>query len=289
VTQEDVSASTRLELLFELEQVAPGRFVGSAPSRLATAEIGRGDAGTEGRRQRVYGGQIAGQSLAAATRTVSGRAVHSLHGYFVAGADACQPIEYEVDRGRDGHTLSSRQVRAVQAGRVLFTLSASFTVPGTSGVTHQDPMPAVPEPESVEPAVGAEAFRWSGIDLRFVQQWGAGAAHAARRQVWLRLAERLHSDDPMLHASALTYLSDLTLIRTALAPHQEVVGTRGMVLASLDHSIWFHRAARADEWLLYSSVSPSAAGSFALAVGNLFSRDGALVATVAQQGLLRVG
>jgi acyl-CoA thioesterase-2 len=290
MTEDSLAPATSLDHLLELTEISTDRFVGVSPSRLATAEIGGDDRIGDDQRQRVYGGQVAAQSLAAAVRTVTGRSVHSLHGYFVAGADAYTPIEYVVERIRDGRNLSSRQVRAIQSGKVLFTMTASFGVPG-SGVTHQDPMPEARAPEDLAPPVGAEAFAWSGVDLRFVERWSTGgdAAHVARRKVWVRLAQPLASADPVLHACALTYLSDLTLIRTALGPHQEVIRERGMVLASLDHAIWFHRSARADEWLLYSAVSPSAAGSFALAIGNLFSRDGELVATVAQQGLLRVG
>jgi acyl-CoA thioesterase-2 len=256
---------------------------------MAPAEVGAGDRLFEGQRERVYGGQVAAQALAAALHTVPTRPVRSMHAYFVAGAAPGSPILYSVERLRDGRGVSNRQVRATQDGRVLLTLSASFN-DGPDGVDHQDPMPAVAGPDELPPSDGAEGFGWSSIDLRFVDRWihDEDGPQVARRMVWMRVGETLPWADAGLHACALTYASDLTLIRTALAPHRDIVESRGIVMASLDHAIWFHRHVRADEWLLYSSVSPSASGSRALAIGYVFSRRGELAATVVQEGMLRV-
>jgi acyl-CoA thioesterase II len=285
---QNTDSTASLVALLDLEQLDHDVFTGRVPSRLAIADVGAGERPLGEQRQRVYGGQIAAQSLAAALRTVR-RPVHSLHAYFVSGADPDRPVRFAVERIRDGRSISNRQVRATQDGLVLFTLSASFHEPA-EGVSHAEPMPDVPDPDTLPAPQGAEAFEWSSTDLRFVEQWGqaAGGAHVASRQVWMRVAEPLPPENAALQACALTYASDLTLIRTALAPHQAVVERRGITLASLDHSIWFHRPVRADDWMLYSSVSPSASDSRALAVGNLFARDGRLAATVIQEGLLRV-
>ncbi|GAC1574541.1 MAG: acyl-CoA thioesterase II [Candidatus Dormibacteria bacterium] len=275
--------------LLDLERVGDDVFASSVGARMAPAEVGAGDNLIDGQRERVYGGQVVAQALAAAVRTVDGRAVQSLHAYFVAGAVPGGAIHYAVERVRDGRSVTNRQVRATQDGRVLLTLGAAFH-DGSDGVVHQDPMPQVPDPETLPASDGAERFAWSSIDLRFVDRWihDEAGPHVARRTVWMRVAEALPWVDDCMHACALTYASDLSLIRTALAPHAAVVDSRGIVMASLDHSIWFHRPVRADEWLLYSSVSPSASRSRALAIGYVFRRDGELAATVVQEGLLRV-
>jgi acyl-CoA thioesterase-2 len=263
--------------------------VANAPARLAHAQVDGGDVATPDQLQRVYGGQLLGQALSAAFRTVTDRDAHSMHAYFVAGADPRLPITYRVSRTKDGRSVSLRQVLGEQAGRTLLVLVASFQNP-QPGVAHHDPMPAVADPEDLPPSAGAERFEGSSIDLRFVERWKTpdGRSHGSRRLVWMRLQERLR-DDAASQACALAYVSDLALIRTALARHQETVNTRGVTLASLDHALWFHTPVQTDEWMLYSAISPAASGGRALALGTIYRRDGIPAATVAQEGLLRVG
>jgi acyl-CoA thioesterase-2 len=249
--------------------------------------------------QRVFGGQVAGQALVAAGRTVTpDRPAHSLHAYFLRPGDPSVPIIYLVDRIRDGRSFTTRRVVAVQHGRAIFNLSASFALI-EPGLDHQVPMPEVPSPESL-PSI-AERAGASGdlgpfdrlprpIDLRYVEEppWlsrGGGPREPSQR-VWMR-ADGVLPDDPLMHVCALTYASDMTLLDSVLAAHglawqhDEVVG------ASLDHAMWFHRPFRADEWLLYDCESPSAAGARGLATGRIFAADGRHVASVVQEGLLR--
>jgi acyl-CoA thioesterase-2 len=276
-----------LEDLFRLTQVGDDNFRGPAPSRVAHAHVDGQDQTTDTQVQRAFGGQVAGQSLAAASATVTDRHVHSMHAYFLAGADPSMPVEFVVRRLRDGRNFSSRWVEATQGDRSIFVLTASFRTE-EAGLQHQEAMPPAPHPDSLAAASGAEAFEWSSIDLRFAEQWGgsAEAGHVARRLVWFRLRDRINSDDRSVHSAALAYASDLTLIRTALGPHRHALAEGGITLASIDHAVWFHRPARVDEWLLYSSVSPSASRGLALAIGHVFTLDGALVATVVQEGSL---
>jgi acyl-CoA thioesterase-2 len=250
--------------------------------------------------QRVFGGQVAGQALVAAGRTVPAeRAVHSLHAYFIRPGDPAVPIVYLVDRIRDGRSFTTRRVVAVQHGKAIFNLAASFHR-AEPGLEHQAPMPAVADPETL-PSLGerhlgyeavAERMRQFAlpIDLRYVDDppWAARRIprEQPRSRVWMRAAGVL-PDDPLLHVCALTYASDMTLLDSVLLTHGLAWGmeVRG---ASLDHAMWFHRPFRADEWLLYESESPSASGGRGLGVGRIWTRDGRHVASVVQEGLLRV-
>jgi len=250
--------------------------------------------------QRVFGGQVLAQALTAATRTVpADRTVHSLHGYFLVAGRPDQPIVYDVELVRDGGSFSSRRVVARQSGQVMFYLSASFHV-HEEGYEHADPAPEAPAPEDSPPltdvlagltgrSAAGWAHEWGAIDVRYVGDSRPGGAiqdpaHPARARAWVRVAGEL-PDDPVLHQAALAYTSDLTLIGVNVVPHGVVVGYT-VQAASLDHAMWFHRPFRADRWLLYDQVSPSASGALGLSTGRLF-QDGSLVATVAQEGLIR--
>ncbi|HYN93827.1 MAG TPA: acyl-CoA thioesterase II [Pilimelia sp.] len=251
--------------------------------------------------QRVYGGQVAGQALVAAGRTVDpSRHVHSLHGYFVRPGDPVEPIEYRVEKIRDGRSFSVRRSVALQHDRAIFFMSASFHR-DEEGLDHHAAAPAdVPPPDEV-PTMAERLARypdrlgiWSliprPIDVRYVGEpgWVAPGDRPAEpsQRVWMRIDGTL-PDDPLLHACALTYASDLTLLDSVLSVHGEVWGPGGVVGASLDHAVWFHRRMRADEWFLYDSGSPSASGARGLAAGRIFSRDGRHLATAVQEGLLR--
>ena len=250
--------------------------------------------------QRVFGGQVLAQALTAATRTVPPeRTVHSLHGYFLVAGRTDLPIVYDVELVRDGGSFSSRRVVARQSGQVMFYLSASFHV-HEEGYEHADVAPEAPAPEDspqltevLAGLTGRSAsgwqHEWGAIDVRYVGDSRSGGAihdpvHPARARVWVRVAGEL-PDDPVLHQAALAYTSDLTLIGVSVVPHGVVVGYT-VHAASLDHAMWFHRPFRADRWLLYDQVSPSASGALGLSTGRLF-QDGRLVATVAQEGLIR--
>jgi acyl-CoA thioesterase-2 len=252
------------------------------------------------KRQRVYGGQVAGQALVAAGRTVQAdRLVHSLHAYFLRPGDVSVPILYQVDRIRDGRSFTTRRVVAIQHGEPIFNLSASFHIE-ERGLEHQFPMPAAPDPESLptfqermEPfkeQLGDWYLRPRPIDQRFVDgrtRMGEQGPREPRQQVWLRADGRL-PDDPLLHACVVAYASDMTLLDSALLPHDIAWDDARFIGASLDHAMWFHRPFRADEWLLYDQDSPSAHGARALSRGMLFTRDGRLVVSVVQEGLVRL-
>jgi len=253
-------------------------------------------------RQRVFGGQVAAQALVAAGRTVDpGRTVHSLHSYFLRPGDPSIPIVYDVDRIRDGGSFTTRRVVAIQHGRAIFNLAASFQV-CEEGPDHQDPMPDVPDPETLPTlAEQAEANRDSldgavvdwlvremPIDARMV---GASrlfdtAPRAPRQDVWMRSNGAL-PDDPLVHSCVVAYASDLTLLDTAMLPHVRSFQEESHQIASLDHAMWFHRPFRADDWLLHHLRSPSASGARGLGVGEIFRRDGGLAVTVIQEGLIR--
>ena len=251
--------------------------------------------------QRVFGGQVAGQALVAAGRTVPrDRAVHSLHSYFIRPGDPTVPIVYQVDRVRDGRSFTTRRVVAVQHGKPIFSLSASFQLE-QPGVDHQSEMPDAPAPESLPTLVqrysdtpAAAAFYRMlprPIDLRYVddppwQQHDKGPRNGPVR-VWMRANGRLPAD-PLLHVCVLTFASDMTLLDSVLVRHGLASGLDPISVASLDHAMWFHRSFRADEWLLYVSHSPSAAGSRGLATGRFFAEDGRHVASVVQEGMIRV-
>jgi acyl-CoA thioesterase-2 len=251
--------------------------------------------------QRVFGGQVIGQALVAAARTVEDRTVHSLHAYFMRPGDPAVPILYEVDRIRDGKTFSTRRVVAVQHGEAIFSMAASFQIEET-GFDHQIPMPKVPPPEELpsetelkelylDRAPAAVRGYWERprpIEIRPVD-----LRHYISRDrldpsqfVWVRAAGPL-PEDRHIHRAVLAYLSDMTLLDTALFAHGRVIFDQDLQVASLDHALWFHRPFRADEWLLYAEDSPSASGARGFTRGSLFSRDGKLVASVAQEGLIR--
>ncbi|HEY4026323.1 MAG TPA: acyl-CoA thioesterase II [Candidatus Dormibacteraeota bacterium] len=238
--------------------------------------------------QRVFGGQVAGQALVAAGRTVPAeRAVHSLHAYFIRPGDPEVPIVYTVDRTRDGRSFSTRRVTAIQHGRAIFTLSASFHVP-EAGPEHHAPMPEAPDPEGLpERSVGLRA-----VEIRYdedrARARGGRLPREPRGMVWLRVREALPDDDPLLHVCAAAYVSDMTLLDSVLMAHGLTWDAPGLSAASLDHAMWFHVPFRADDWLLYAQESPAAAGARGLAQGRIFRRDGRLVASVVQEGLIRV-
>ena len=248
-------------------------------------------------RQRVFGGQVAGQALVAAVRTVEpDRHVHSLHAYFLRPGDPTVPILYEVDRIRDGKSFTTRRVVAIQHGKAIFNLQASFSVP-EEGFEHQVPMPDAPPPESLPDfrtrmAPYRDRFPWFDrprpIDSRYVD-WNPPDRTdplPPYQRVWLRADGKL-SDDPVLHTCVLTYASDMTVLDTALLPHGGTWHDPDLFMASLDHAMWFHRPFRADEWLLYSQDSPSASAGRGLGRGLIHTADGELAVTVVQEGLLR--
>jgi acyl-CoA thioesterase II len=251
--------------------------------------------------QRVFGGQVASQALVAAGRSVDpARQVHSLHGYFVRPGDPTEPIRYEVENIRDGRSFSVRRCVAQQHGETIFFMSASFHRQ-EEGLDHHAPAPEdVPPPEQL-PTMADRMARfperyelWSvlprPIDVRYVGEpgWVRPGARPAevRQRVWMRIDGKL-PDDPVLHACLLAYASDLTLLDSVLSVHGEVWGPGGVIGASLDHALWFHRPFRADEWFLYDCRSPSASGSRGLATGRMLTRDGRHIASAVQEGLLR--
>jgi len=254
-------------------------------------------------RQRVFGGQVAGQALVAAARTVEAeRLVHSLHAYFLRPGDPTVPILYEVDRIRDGRSFTTRRVVAIQHGKAIFNLSASFQCE-EKGYEHSFPMPEVPPPEGLPDrrtrwlpyleelgsATDDILARPQAIDTR-IADWRPQDVRESLppyQNVWMRADGKL-PDDQLLHTIVLTYASDMTLLDTALRPHGGSWFDPELFMASLDHAMWFHRPFRADEWLLYSQDTPTATGGRGLARGLVFTRDGTLVASVVQEGLIRV-
>ena len=252
--------------------------------------------------QRVYGGQVLAQALVAATRTVApDRHIHSLHGYFILGGDPKHPIVYEVDPIRDGGSFTTRRVKAIQHGRAIFTMNASFHK-SEPGFEHQDKMPAAPRPEDLPHASSLIAKHLDKLPAAMRSYWQRERPIEMRpvdstrfltrekktpsQQVWLKANGRL-PDDPAIHEAVLAYASDFTLLDTALIAHGKLLFDADIQLASLDHTMWFHRPFRADEWLLYVQDSPSAGGARALCRGSIFTRDGELVASTAQEGLMR--
>lgn len=250
----------------------------------------------------VFGGQVLGQALTAAHHTVDGRRVHSLHAYFLRRGDTNAPIIYEVDRARDGGSFSVRRVVAIQHGRTIFNLAASFQNL-EPGLEHQAEMPDVDGPDGLQNLSELAADVLENIpvkmrrfltakrpfEFRPVQRLNLAEpiAMAPKRQVWIKAVDTL-PDDLDVHQNLLTYVSDYELLGTSTLPHGLLFG-RGMVqMASLDHALWFHREFRVDDWLLYSMDSPNASGARGFARGQFFTRDGVLVASTAQEGLVRV-
>ena len=252
----------------------------------------------------VFGGQVIGQALVAASRTVEGRLPHSLHAYFLRPGDMARPIVYEVDRVRDGKSFTARRVQAIQGGEVLLSMICSFQVP-EPGFEHQAPMPEVPAPESLRPqrelvkewlaAVPQvpprirEAFeRRTAVEFRPVEPRNplVPMVDPPRQSFWVRSNGPL-PDAPLLHACVLAYASDFSLLSTALRPHGVSWLTPGLAVASIDHALWFHRPVRVDDWLLYAMDSPTAQSGRGLSRGQFFDRAGRLVVSVAQESLMR--
>jgi acyl-CoA thioesterase-2 len=275
-----------LMALLDLEVIEDNLFRGRQPDTLL---------------QRVFGGQVAAQALAAANHTVPDRyEVHSLHSYFLRPGDTAVPIVYDVEGVREGRSFATRRVLARQHGRPIFAMTLNFQIP-EPGLDHQDPMPDVPDPEEcphlseVSPNSGRDTDEWqrewAALEVRHAGSSGRGGIDdptvAGRARLWIRVNGTL-PEDRLSHLAAFTYSSDMTLLGATLVPHGLYIGSPGLQAASLDHTIWFHRPFRADEWWLYDQVSPSASGGRGLAIARVFSRDGRLVASVAQEGLIRV-
>lgn len=255
--------------------------------------------------RRVFGGQVVAQALVAASRTVEAeRSPHSLHAYFLLGGDPKVPIIYEVERIRDGGSFTTRRVKAIQHGRAIFAMSVSFHEE-EGGVDHAAPMPDVPMPEVLADAhsfltqkLGGEPIVPPTLLAYFTQSWPIElrpveveryldrSQRAPHFHVWLRTTAKL-PDDPAIHRAVLAFASDMTLLDATLIAHGRTVFDPDIQSASLDHALWLHRSFRADEWLLYAQDSPSASGSRGFARGALYKRDGTLVASVAQEGLIR--
>jgi acyl-CoA thioesterase II len=263
------TALDTLVRLLDLEQIELNIFRGTQPDE---------------ERQRVFGGQVAGQALVAAGRTVDAdRRVHSLHAYFLRPGDPRVPIVYDVDRIRDGRSFTTRRVVAIQHGRAIFNLAASFQV-DEDGLQHEEPMPVVPAPTDL-PAVD---WPWQrGIELRFVTPQRGGDEAMPRQRLWMRADGRL-PDDPLLHVCIVAYASDMTLLDPVVLAHRLDWDDPHLMVASLDHAMWFHRPFHADEWLLYDQESPAAAGGRGLGVGRIFREDGTLAVSVVQEGLIRL-
>lgn len=253
--------------------------------------------------RQLFGGQVLGQALSAASKTVDpARQANSLHGYFLRAGDPDKPVVYQVERVRDGATFSTRRVMGIQNGQPIFACSASFHIQ-EEGFSHQSAMPDVPPPEELTPeqelapklaqALNEEKqtkmLRDKPIETRAVQVLDPLYPEKSDpiKQIWFKANGTL-SDDPAIHKYLLAYASDFGLLTTSLLPHGASIWQPQMQVASLDHAIWFHEPARVDEWLLYSTESPWAGGSRGYSRGSIFTRDGRLIASVAQEGLVRV-
>jgi acyl-CoA thioesterase-2 len=283
-----MSAAAVQELLdlLDLEQLEVNLFRGRSPAVTW---------------QRVFGGQVVGQALVAACRTVEGRPPHSLHAYFLLPGDPKVPIIYEVDRIRDGKSFTTRRVIAIQHGHPIFSMSVSFHA-DEPGFDHQAKMPNVPKPDqlpgeaeikqSTLPMMPDPVRRYfereRPIELRPVEfeRYLGKKYEDGRFHVWIRTTGKL-PDDPAIHQCVLAYASDMTLLDSALIPHGRTVFEKEIMAASLDHALWLHRPFRADEWLLYAQDSPNMHGARGFSRGLIFASDGTLVASVAQEGLVR--
>ena len=253
----------------------------------------------------VFGGQVIGQALVAASRTVERGIPHSLHAYFLRPGDMAAPIVYEVDRVRDGNSFTTRGVQAIQFGQPILSMMTSFQK-DESGLEHQSAMPDVPQPEDlptqtelnqrwmeeagpIPERVREALLRELAIEFKRVAPWNPlkPVKREPRQYIWFRAAGRL-PDDPMLHQCVLAYASDFNLLSTAMRPHGRSWFEPGMAVASIDHAIWFHRPLRADDWLLYAMDSPTSQSARGLSRGEIFDRQGRLVASVVQENLMRV-
>ena len=250
---------------------------------------------------RVFGGQVVAQSIHAAQLTTpDDRLLHSMHAYFLLAGDIDMPIVYDVERVRDGGSYTTRRVKAIQKGRAIFSMEASFQVP-EEGFSHQETMPQVPEPEGLQTdrEIGEalreqapELYRLSKLERPIecrpvggVDLYTSPSAQA-KQNIWIKAKGSLPDSDRM-HQVALSYVSDYNLLATALLPHRQQLSNSRVFLASLDHAMWFHRPFRFDDWLLYSMESPSAGSARGFSRGNVYTRQGELVASVAQEGLIR--
>ncbi len=279
----DQSALDDLVKLLDLETIEVNLFRGVSPDE---------------KRQRVFGGQVAGQALVAAARTVTLGSIHSLHAYFLRPGDTTVPIVYEVDRIRDGKSFTTRRVVAIQHGRPIFNLQASFHR-YEPGLEHQLDMPAAARPESLpdfktrmaphKALIGDFYDQPRPIDTRYIDKMPVDRQtdRTPFQRLWLRANGRL-PEDPVLHTCILTYASDLSLLETTLLPHGIGWGDERAQMASLDHAMWFHRPFRVDEWMLYDMHTPSTSNSRGLAYGSIYTRDGALAVSVVQEGLIRL-
>ena len=274
--------------VFDLKPAGPDRFIGHSP---------------ENGWRRVFGGQVLAQALVAAERTVEGRPPHSLHAYFLLGGDPKEPILFEVERLRDGRSFTTRRVVARQRGDAIFTMVASFHKNEPGSLDHALPAPDAPAPENCQDLrVAADglpeparhrvktmlATIWP-LDHRptDLRRYIPGRHPPPTQTLWTRIGVRL-PDDPALHRAAILYMSDFSMLETALAPHGRTIYDADLQIASLDHAFWFHRPGRADDWLLYAQDSPNASGATGLVRGQIYSEAGVLLASVAQEGLLRV-
>jgi acyl-CoA thioesterase-2 len=279
------SMSEALELLvnlLDLERIEVNTFRGRHP---------------EEERQRTFGGQVAAQALMAAGRTVETGLVHSLHSYFLRPGDPSIPILYEVDRIRDGRSFTTRRVVAIQHGRAIYNMQASFHTE-EMGIEHQFDIPDVPGPETIGRLderishEGGDLDEWfkrpHPIDQRFVGElpWSPNRSREPRQRIWIK-ADGVLPEDPLLHACVITYASDMSLLDSVLAPHSIRWDNGTFMVASLDHCMWFHRELHADQWLLYDMDSPIAHGGRGMARGFLFNEAGELMTSMVQEGLTR--
>jgi len=275
-------ALDRLIVLLDLETIEVNVYRGQHP---------------EEERQRTFGGQVAAQALMAAGRTVEGRRVHSLHSYFLRPGDPTTPILFEVDRIRDGRSFTTRRVVAIQHGRAIYNMQASFHNDEVS-IEHQFAMPDVPGPDTIAPLAQRVSEEWGDVDEWFKRQhpidqrfigalpWSPERSREPRQRLWIRADGDL-PDDELLHACVVTYASDMSLFDSILAPHAVRWDDGSFMGASLDHCMWFHRSVTADEWLLYDTDSPIAHGGRGLARGFLFNQAGELCVSMVQEGLTR--
>ena len=282
-----ISATNDLTNLLTLERIEANLFRGNCQ------DIGG---------KSVFGGQVLGQAINAAGQTVVDRGLHSLHGYFLLPGDMKAPVIYSVDRIRDGKSFSTRQITAIQHGKSIFIMTASFQI-GEAGVEHQATMPDVPPPDNLPSTLDlrkrladmdpdqlmGRPVRPLPIEIRPIQPANPYlvAVHPPIQRVWLRAVAPL-PEDTCLHQAVLAYASDFGLLRTASLPHGISLRQKNIHAASVDHAMWFHRPFRADQWLLCDMESPSASGARGLAQGRFFNQEGVLIATVAQEGLIRI-